>query len=75
MRQFDPRSGLLDTTHALILVVGPDRQILRMNRHLENLCGFKEEELKGRCVIDALAPVEYADQASAHLQAFASHRS
>lgn len=60
---------LLDTTRALILVLDRDGRILRINRHLEDLCGYRENELAGQYVVEALAPKHYMEDAERHLRA------
>ncbi len=49
---------ILDTTRALILVLNPNGQILRINRYFEELCGYRQEELDGQSVIEALLPIQ-----------------
>ena len=47
---------ILDTTRALILVVDGHGCVLRINRYFEELCGYQEQELIGKSLLETLIP-------------------
>lgn len=44
----DLAETLLDTLHAIVLVLDPGGRIVRFNRYMENLSGYRQEEIRGR---------------------------
>lgn len=47
-RERDFAESLVDTAQAIVLVVDPEGRIIRFNRFMEQLCGYRLEELKGK---------------------------
>ncbi len=59
---------MLDTTRALIVVLDREGRILRINRHFEDLCGYRQEELVGQSIIETLVPGHYVETAKRRLE-------
>jgi PAS domain S-box-containing protein len=53
---------VLDTTEALILVLGSDGRILRFNRACSRLTGFTEDEVVGRHFWESVIPQDEREQ-------------
>ena len=58
---------ILDTTRDLILVLDQNGCVLRINRYFEELCGYQEEELIGKSVVESLIPEQSAERAEQDL--------
>lgn len=51
--------NVIDTAHAIVMVIDKDFKIISVNRFFENLSGYKQEEIKGRNWVDIFVPAEY----------------
>jgi PAS domain S-box-containing protein len=51
--------NVIDTAHAIVMVIDKDFKIISVNRFFENLSGYKQEEIKGKNWVDIFVPAEY----------------
>lgn len=55
-RERDFSTMLIDTTPTVVLVLDPDARIIAMNRFMETLSGYSQDEVQGRDSFDILVP-------------------
>jgi diguanylate cyclase (GGDEF)-like protein/PAS domain S-box-containing protein len=65
----DVASAIMDTLDALVVVVAPDGRVLRVNRAVERLSGWSEDELRGRDFAGVFVRAEDAADARATFDA------
>jgi diguanylate cyclase (GGDEF)-like protein/PAS domain S-box-containing protein len=65
----DVASAIMDTLDALVVVVAPDGRVLRVNRAVERLSGWSEDELRGRDFAGVFVRAEDATDARAAFDA------
>lgn len=67
-------SAILESTGALVVVLGPDGRIVRFNRACEEATGYSFDEVRGRCIWDFLLAPEQVESAKEAVRAIHSNR-
>jgi PAS domain S-box-containing protein len=63
----DFTEALLDTAGALVVVIDPDRRVLRFNKACEAVTGFRAADVVGRPLLDHLIPADRRAEAAKRL--------